>query len=79
MIFLPNPIDLFTDEAIESTLLRLSKANHFEHYNDLSIEIRSWLEEHHPTVAGSFPIALETVNVYHANQSSAKRVQGNPT
>lgn len=75
MSFLPIPIDLFSDETLESALLRLLKANHFEHYNDLSIEIRSWLEEHHPTVAGAFPLALDAVNVYHANQSSAKRVQ----
>jgi hypothetical protein len=75
MCFLPNPIELFSDETLESALLRLCCANHFEHYNDLSIEIRSWLEERHPTIAGAFPLALDAVNVYHANQSSAKRVQ----
>jgi len=75
MSFLPNPIELKQDETIESALLRLCKANHFEHYNDLSVEVRSWLEEHHPTVAGAFPLALDAVNVYHSKQSSAKRVQ----
>jgi len=75
MSFLPITIDLLSDETLESALLRLCRANHFVHYNDLSIEIRSWLEEHHPTVAGAFPVALDAVNVYHANQSSAKRVQ----
>lgn len=75
MSFLPNPIELYENETLESALLRLCRANHFEHYNDLSIEIRSWLEEHHPTIAGAFPLALDAVNVYHSKQSSAKRVQ----
>ncbi|TPE46667.1 hypothetical protein FJM67_15675 [Maribrevibacterium harenarium] len=75
MGFLPNSIHLYPDETVESVLLRLCKANHFERYIDLSIEIRSWLEEHHPTIAGAFPVALDAVNVYHAKQSSAKRVQ----
>ena len=75
MSFLPNPIELYKNETLESALLRLCRANHFEHYNDLSLEIRAWLEEHHPTVAGAFPLALDAVNVYHAKQSSAKRVQ----
>lgn len=70
MSFLPNVIDLYEGETIESALLRLCKANHFEYYNDLSIEVKSWLEEHHPTVAGAFPLALGAVNIYHAKQNS---------
>jgi hypothetical protein len=75
MSFLPNPIDLYEDETLESALLRLCRANHFEHYSDLSIEVKSWLEEHHPTIAGAFPLSLDVVNIYHAKQSSAQRVQ----
>ncbi|MGO2234590.1 MAG: TniQ family protein [Marinomonas sp.] len=75
MSFLPNSIDLYEDEALESALLRICRANHFEHYSDLSIEVKSWLEEYHPTVAGAFPLSLDAVNIYHAKQSSAQRVQ----
>jgi hypothetical protein len=75
MSFLPNTIDLYEYETLESALLRLCRANHFEHYSDLSIEVKSWLEEHHPTVAGAFPLSLDAVNIYHAKQSSAQRVQ----
>lgn len=75
MGFLPNQIDLFEDEALESALLRLCRVNHFEHYSDLSIEVKSWLEEHYPTLAGVFPVALDTLNIHHSKQSSAQRVQ----
>ena len=75
MSFLPSTIKLYENESLESALLRLCRANHFEHYSDLSIEVKSWLEEHHPTVAGAFPLSLDAVNIYHAKQSSAQRVQ----
>lgn len=75
MSFLPNSVDLFEGETLESALLRICKVNHFEHYSDLSIEVKSWLEEHHPTVAGAFPLNLDAVSIYHAKQSSAQRVQ----
>lgn len=75
MSFLPNKIFPYSDETLESFLIRLCRANHFESYHDLSIEVKAWLEEHHPTIAGAFPLSLDRVNVYHSRQSSSRRVQ----
>lgn len=72
---LPNRLEPFTDESLESYLLRLSQANFFESFSGLAVELRYWLQVHHSDLSGGFPIILDGINIYHAQQDSGRRAQ----
>ena len=72
LLIRPTP---FSDESLESYLLRLSDANFFESYQELSEALWQWLYEHDHEAAGAFPKELHLVNVYHAHQTSSFRVR----
>ncbi|QFU02073.1 hypothetical protein FIU83_10510 [Halomonas sp. THAF5a] len=68
----PKP---FSDESLESYLLRLTEANFLESYRLLSGAVKEWLQEQDHEAGGAFPLELKTVNVWHARQSSSFRVR----
>ncbi|MFA8091453.1 TniQ family protein [Klebsiella oxytoca] len=68
----PKP---YSDESLESYLLRLSQDNGFEYYQILSGSIKEHLYQYDHQAASVFPLELEKVNVYHANISSALRLR----
>ncbi|QTP54687.1 TniQ family protein [Billgrantia sulfidoxydans] len=68
----PKP---FTDESLESYLLRLAEANFLETYRLLSGAVKEWLQEQDHEAGGAFPLELKTVNIWHARQSSSFRVR----
>lgn len=68
----PKP---YSDESLESYLLRLSQENGFERYSVFSGSIKSWLREQDHEAAGAFPLELCRVNVFHASRSSGLRVR----
>ncbi|HDH7802494.1 TniQ family protein [Raoultella ornithinolytica] len=72
LIVRPKP---YTDESLESYLLRLSQDNGFECYQVFSGSIKEHLLSTDHDAAGSFPLALDKVNIYHANRSSALRLR----
>ena len=68
----PQP---YSDESLDSYLLRLSQENGFERYSVFSGSIKSWLREQDHEAAGAFPLELCRVNVFHASRSSGLRVR----
>ncbi|MFS8149725.1 TniQ family protein [Vreelandella titanicae] len=68
----PRP---FINESLESYMLRLSQENFFEYYQQLSRAIKDWLQLHDHEAAGAFPEELSRLNVYHAAQSSSRRIR----
>ncbi len=68
----PRP---FINESLESYMLRLSQENFFEYYQQLSRAIKDWLQLHDHEAAGAFPVELSRLNVYHAAQSSSRRIR----
>lgn len=70
--FRPEPYD---DEALESYLLRLSQANDFDCFADLSAEIKGWLKANDSDAFGAFPLALAEINIYHAKFNSGFRTR----
>ncbi|MYL24340.1 hypothetical protein GLV89_11195 [Halomonas alkaliantarctica] len=68
----PTP---FLNESLESYMLRLSQENFFEYYQQLSRAIKDWLQLHDHEAAGAFPEELSRLNVYHAAQSSSRRIR----
>lgn len=68
----PEP---YANESLESYMLRLASENYFERYQQLSRAIGEWLQLHDHEAAGAFPEELCRLNIYHAAQSSSKRVR----
>lgn len=68
----PTP---FINESLESYMLRLSQENFFAYYQQLSRAIKDWLQLHDHEAAGAFPEELSRLNVYHAAQSSSRRIR----
>ncbi len=67
--------ETYSDEALESYLLRLASANFFESYCLFSGAIRQWLWVNDSDAAGAFPLKLSQANIYHAKQSSSLRIR----
>jgi len=68
----PQP---FSDESLESYLLRLTEANFLESYRLLSGAVKEWLQEQDHEAGGAFPLDLKIVNIWHARQNSSFRVR----
>lgn len=76
MAFLFSPkVCAFSDESLESYLLRVVSANFFNSYEELSLAIREELHELDFDAHGAFPIDLKRLNVYHAKHNSHFRMR----
>jgi len=67
--------DPFSDESLESYLLRLSQDNGFENYKIFSGSIKEKLQHIDHEAAGAFPLELSKVNLFHAVRSSGLRIR----
>lgn len=70
LLIRPTP---FTDESLESYLLRLCQANHYDNLGVLIAAMVNSFPKLNAIFAGSLPTDLHSINVCHANHSSAKR------
>lgn len=76
MAFLFSPqVRSFSDETLESYLLRVVAENFFSSYEELSLAIREELHELDFDAHGAFPIDLKRLNVYHAQHNSHFRIR----
>lgn len=76
MAFLFSPkARSFSDESLESYLLRVVAENFFDSYEELSLAIREELHELDFDAHGAFPIDLKRLNVYHAKHNSHFRMR----
>lgn len=76
MTFLFSPkARAFSDESLESYLLRVVSENFFDSYQELSLAIREELHELDFEAHGAFPIDLKRLNVYHAKHNSHFRMR----
>ena len=76
MAFLFSPkATPFSDESLESYLLRIVSENFFDSYEELSLAIREELHELDFEAHGAFPIDLKRLNVYHAKHNSHFRMR----
>jgi len=73
-LFSPNA-RAFSDESLESYLLRVVAENFFDSYQQLSLAIRLELHELDFEAHGAFPIELKRLNVYHAQHNSHFRMR----
>ena len=74
--FLFSPkVRAFSDESLESYLLRVVDENFFDSYEQLSLAIREELHELDFDAHGAFPIDLKRLNVYHAKHNSHFRMR----
>lgn len=65
----------FSDESLESYLLRVVTENFFDTYEQLSLAIREELHEPDYEAHGAFPVELRRLNVYHAKHNSHFRMR----
>lgn len=76
MAFLFSPkVRAFSDESLESYLLRVISENFFDSYEELSLAIREELHELDFDAHGAFPIDLKRLNIYHAKHNSHFRMR----
>jgi hypothetical protein len=76
MAFLFSPkVRAFSDESLESYLLRVVSENFFDSYQELSFAIREELHELDFGAHGAFPIDLKRLNVYQAKHNSHFRMR----
>ncbi|WP_076538356.1 TniQ family protein [Shewanella sp. UCD-KL21] len=76
MAFLFSPkARSFSDESLESYLLRVVAENFFDSYQQLSLAIREELHELDFEAHGAFPVELKRLNVYHAKHNSHFRMR----
>ena len=69
LLIRPKP---YIDESLESYLLRLCLANYYDSFGILVAAMMNSFPQLQ-RLAGSLPTDLNSINVYHANHSSAKR------
>ena len=76
MAFLFSPkARAFSDESLESYLLRVVSENFFDSYEGLSLAIREELHELDFEAHGAFPVDLKRLNVSHAKHNSHFRMR----
>ncbi|USD58998.1 TniQ family protein [Vibrio sp. SCSIO 43140] len=68
-------IELYSDESLESYLLRLSQHQGYERYSHFAEDI--WYEtlNSNEAIPGAFPLELNRVNIYHAQTTTQMRVR----
>ncbi|MCQ1059566.1 TniQ family protein [Photobacterium sp. ZSDE20] len=74
-MFLITPAKLYSDEALESFLIRLCEVNGFESFQLLSGAMRDYLIDTDHQAAGALPRELCQINLYHAKHSSGFRMR----
>lgn len=74
-MFLITPAKLYSDEALESFLIRLCEANGFDSFQLLSGAMRDYLIDTDHQAAGALPRELCQINLYHAKHSSGFRIR----
>lgn len=74
-MYLITPERLYSDESLESFLLRLCECNGFESFQLLSGALWEWLVDNELQAAGALPRQLNQFNLYHAKHSSGFRVR----
>ncbi|WP_242620349.1 TniQ family protein [Shewanella maritima] len=76
MAFLFSPqARAFSDESLESYLLRVVAENFFDSYQQLSLAILEELHELDFEAYGAFPRELKRLNVYHTKHNSHFRMR----
>jgi hypothetical protein len=65
----------YSDEALESYLLRLARDNSYDGYSELADILWQWLAEQDHELEGALPLELSKVDVYHARQASSFRIR----
>ncbi|PKG63729.1 MULTISPECIES: TniQ family protein [Pseudoalteromonas] len=65
----------YSDEALESYLLRLASDNSYNGYSELADILWQWLAEQDHELEGALPLELCKVDVYHARQASSFRIR----
>ncbi|MFA0167854.1 TniQ family protein [Vibrio breoganii] len=68
-------IQPYTDESLESFLLRLSQEQGYERFSQFAEDIWFDTMDQHEAIPGAFPLELNRVNVYHAQTTSQMRVR----
>jgi len=65
----------YSDEALESYLLRLARDNSYDGYSELADILWQWLAEQDHELEGALPLELSKVDIYHARQASSFRIR----
>ncbi|HFQ5355575.1 TPA: TniQ family protein [Vibrio vulnificus] len=68
-------IQHYSDESLESFLLRLSQEQGYERFSHFAEDIWFDTMEQHEAIAGAFPLELNRINIYHAQTTSQMRVR----
>ncbi|ELT6287700.1 TPA: TniQ family protein [Vibrio harveyi] len=68
-------IQHYSDESLESFLLRLSQEQGYERFSHFAEDI--WFDtlDQHEAIPGAFPLELNRINIYHAQTTSQMRVR----
>lgn len=65
----------YSDESLESCLLRLSQHQGFERFAHFAEEMLYCFLDEHEAVSGALPFELKRINIYHAQVSRQLRVR----
>lgn len=68
-------IKLYSDESLESLLLRLSKQQGYEQFAHFAEDIWQTTLLQHQAIPGAFPFELNRINIYKAQTTSQMRVR----
>ncbi|NOI76980.1 hypothetical protein F0224_14920 [Vibrio coralliilyticus] len=68
-------IQFYSDEALESFLLRLSDDKGYERYSHFAEDTWHEVLNLHEAIPGAFPLELNRANIYHAQTTSQMRVR----
>ncbi|CAM2844523.1 TniQ family protein [Vibrio mytili] len=68
-------IELYSDESLESFLLRLSKYQGYERFAHFAEDIWQSTLLQHEAIPGAFPFELSRINIYRAQTTSQMRVR----
>ncbi len=68
-------IQLYSDESLESFLLRLSQEQGYERFSHFAEDIWFDTMDQHEAIPGAFPLELNRINIYHAQTTSQMRVR----
>lgn len=68
-------IQHYSDESLESFLLRLSQEQGYERFSHFAEDIWFDTMDQHEAIPGAFPLELNRINIYHAQTTSQMRVR----
>lgn len=70
-----DKFEYYSDESLESCLLRLSHYQGFERFSHFAEEMLFRFLDENETVSGALPFDLDRINIYHAQVSRQMRVR----